>query len=79
MKIDSHRHVFAIGCSSSYGPTFGEDICIADNPNTTMDCYSDLGITYKHPQYAYGTNKAQTFLAGSCKFQLDEIEVFQRE
>jgi hypothetical protein len=77
MKIDPNRHVFAIGCSSSYGPTFSEDICIADNPNTSMDCYSLLGITYKHPQYAFRTNEAKTFLAGSCK--LDEIEVFQKE
>jgi hypothetical protein len=44
-----------------------------------MDSCSDLGCYYKHPQYAHGKNKALTFLAGSCRFQLDEIEVYQME
>jgi hypothetical protein len=44
-----------------------------------MECCSDLGGTYKHPQYAQGTNEAQSFLAGSHEFQLDEIEVYQKE
>ena len=26
----------------------------------------------------YDSNEAQTFLAGSCQFQLDEIEVYQK-
>ena len=38
-----------------------------------------LGYTYNHPQYAYGTNEAQSFLAGSYDFQLSEIEVYQKE
>jgi hypothetical protein len=38
-----------------------------------------LGHAYSHPQYAYGTNEAETFLAGSHFFQLDEIEVYQKE
>jgi hypothetical protein len=38
-----------------------------------------LGFPYKHPQYAEGTNEAKTFLAGSHSFQLDEIEVYQKE
>jgi hypothetical protein len=44
-----------------------------------MDSYSFLGCNYKHPQYAKGTDEAKTFLAGSCHFQLNEIEVFQKE
>jgi hypothetical protein len=44
-----------------------------------MDNNSDLGFSYKHPQYAQGTNKAETFLAGSHEFQLDEIEIYQKE
>ncbi len=44
-----------------------------------MVCYSNLGCSYKHPQYAYETNEAKSFLAGSHKFQLDEIEVYQKE
>jgi hypothetical protein len=44
-----------------------------------MDSYSDLGYSYKHPQYECGTNESNTFLAGSDYFQLDEIEVHQKE
>ncbi len=44
-----------------------------------MEGYSNLGDCYKHPQYAHGTDEAQSFLAGSCYFQLDEIEVYQKE
>jgi hypothetical protein len=81
MKIDPKSHQYAIRCDSRYGPTFGcgSDIHIANNANTTMNSYSNLGITYRHPQYAYGTNEAKTFLAGSNRFQLDEIEVYQKE
>ena len=52
---------------------------IINNPSTPLDSYSDLSVSYKHPQYEYGTNEAQTFLAGSKDFQVDEIEVFQKE
>ncbi len=44
-----------------------------------MDSRSRLGIAYKHPRYAQGTNEARTFLAGTEWFQLDEIEVYQKE
>ena len=44
-----------------------------------MDNYSNLGCYYKHPQYEKGTKEAETFLAGSYKFQLDEIEVYLKE
>jgi hypothetical protein len=81
MKIDPNGS--AILCFSSFGPTFGSffcsDIYVANNANTTMDSFSILGWSYKHPQYAFGTNEAQTFLAGSHYFQLDEIEVYQKE
>jgi hypothetical protein len=83
MKVDLNRHLYAIRCQPEYGPIFGGgffyDIFISNNANTTMDSYSNLGDFFKHPQYAKGTNEAQTFLAGSYKFQLDEIEVYQKE
>jgi hypothetical protein len=45
MKIDPNRHKNAIGCHSECGPTFGGffDIKIANNANTTMDSFSNLG------------------------------------
>ncbi len=77
--IDPDKNHHAIHCYSVLGPTFGLDIFLADNTNTTTDSSSDLGSAYKHPQYEEGTYEATTFLAGSFNFQLDEIEVYQRE
>jgi hypothetical protein len=79
MLVGPHEHESAIYCDSKYGPSFGLDICIFNNANTTMESYSELGHTYSHPQYAQGTNEAVSFLAGSFEFQLDEIEVYQKE
>jgi len=79
MKIKPNQHVWAICCDSEFGPTFGGDIVIENNANTTIDSFSKLGFSYRHPQYEEGTNEAKTFLAGSFNFQLDEIEVYQKE
>jgi hypothetical protein len=79
MKVEPNQHEFAIFCGSKYGPTFGFDILIANNANTTMDSNSRFGHTYRHPHYAEGTNEAKTFLAGSFRFQLNEIEVYQKD
>jgi len=81
MEIDPNEHQYAIYCDSRHGPIFGggRDIQITNNSNTKMDSYSDLGFSYSHPQYACFTDEVQTFLAGSFKFQLDEIEVYQKE
>ncbi len=79
IKVKSSQHKYAIFCDPRYGPTFGCDIIIENNANTTMDSRSNLGDCYSHPQYAYGTNEAEKFLAGSHEFQLDEIEVYEKE
>jgi hypothetical protein len=79
MKIHSNDYDEAIYCGSSFGPLFGGDIDLVNNANTRKDSVSYLGHTYSHPQYAYETIEAETFLAGSHYFQLDEIEVFQKE
>ena len=79
MKVNPNKHHVAIRCSSNYGPSFGVDICIFNSANTTMDSFSYLGNICKHPQYEEETNEAESFLAGSHKFQLDEIEVYQKE
>jgi len=74
----------SIACRAEYGPIFGgyqniDDIIIADNANLNEYSRSELGYTYKHPQYAHGKNEAKTFLAGSNPFQLEEIEVYQKQ
>jgi hypothetical protein len=81
MKVDPNQHQYAIYCSSFYGPIFGSgsDIYVANNANKTMDSHSYLGDSYRYSQYAHGTNEAQRFLAGSFIFQLDEVEVYQKE
>jgi hypothetical protein len=79
MKIDPNKREWANLNFDYYGPTFGDDIIIKNNANTTMKSRSDLGFAYKHPQYEYGSDEAKTFLAGSYKFLLDEIEVYQKE
>jgi len=79
MKIDPNRHKFAICCNSKNGPSFGLDIHISNNTNTTMNSFTSLGHTYTHPLYANRTNEAELFLAGSHYFLLDEIEVYQKE
>ena len=75
MNIDPNQHQKAIYCKSGYGPTFYGGIIIYSNANTGC---SNLGSSYKHPQYAYGSNEAKSFLAGSEDFQVSEIEVYQK-
>jgi hypothetical protein len=81
VKIGLTQHEYAIYCDTRFGPTFGfvGDIRIANNANTTTNSYSKLGHSYRHPQYKYRTTEADTFLAGSFKFKLDEIEVYHKE
>jgi hypothetical protein len=73
---------FSICCNLRYGPVFGgliyKDLEIADRSNTNEKSYSNLGISYIHPEYQYGTDEAESFLAGSRNFQVSEIEVYTR-
>ena len=54
------------------------DIRVADNGNVNTDSVSVLGDAYKHPSYMFGSKEAYSFLAGSDKFQIEEIEVYQK-
>ena len=79
LPIYSGRLDYAIFTHSSYGPTFGRglDLHIADKCNTNTNSYSHLGNTYELPAgYTYGTTEAQSLLAGSYPFEVDEYEVF---
>jgi BTB/POZ domain-containing protein KCTD9 len=81
IKIDPNEYHRAIFCQSECGPSFGgvHDNHIANDDNNAMFGCSNLCFAYMHPQYEYGTNEAQSFLAGSHEFQLDEIEVYEKE
>jgi len=66
-----------IRCNNSCGPIFGEnDFVIADNSNTNYNSFSNFGHCYSHPDYEYKSDKANSFLAGSYKFKVSEIEVY---
>jgi hypothetical protein len=80
MKIKPEHQKYGIRCNSGYGPIFGSsDIQIASYSNTNTSSCSYLGYSFKHPQYfAFETNEAKSFLAGSYQFRLSEIEVYQK-
>jgi len=70
-----------IDSNPNYGPTFGSghDFYIADKSNTNTSSSSNLGSSYIHPDYAYGSNEARSFLAGSYNFQVSDIEVYTKQ
>jgi hypothetical protein len=79
LKIESFNN-YSICCNSSYGPVFGAyDLSIANNSNTNTTSSSNLGLSYTHPDYAFESNEAKSFLAGSYKFQVSEIEVYTKQ
>jgi hypothetical protein len=84
LKMKCSKCESAIYCHNYYGhgPTFGgdlHDLHISDVSNTNKDSYSNLGASYSHPDYAYGSNEAKSFLAGSNKFQISDLEVFSKQ
>ena len=76
-KYNSYQHATYDDYAS--GPTFGSgfDICIASYASSNTYSYSNLGDGYSPPAgHSYGTSFTRSFLAGSYKFQPDEVEVF---
>jgi len=70
-----------IRCYNSYGPVFGgeggnSDLEIGNNSDLKLDGFSYFGHYYIHPDYKYKSVRACSFLAGSKKFQVSEIEVY---
>ncbi len=64
-----------------WGPIFGgsegnSDLVIADNSDTNKNSCSYFGHYYINPDYVYKSKKAYLFLAGSCQFQVADIEVY---
>lgn len=75
LKIPSKNRGDCMYDSIMYGPTFGgnHDLHIADMANMNTNSYANIGASYHSPEIQNG----QTFLCGSYKFQVAEIEVFQ--
>jgi hypothetical protein len=60
------------GEETNYG-----DICIYNNCNTIDRSSCRLGKTYSLPNgMIYSSNEANTYLAGTSKFLVNEIEVY---
>ena len=72
---------YSICSYKDLGPIFGEfnDFAIYNRPNTNTYSSSNLGYTYTHSDYPFGSEKAKTILGGSRYFQVLEIEVFQMQ
>lgn len=81
LSLGNSARLISVCCDDNFGPKFGAgpDICISDNSNSNTSSFSNLGSTFKHPEFSFGTKKAKTILAGSYEFQVDEIEVFRNE
>ena len=89
-KINVSNANRAIHCSPCLGPILGGsyleegikwlrgDIRVADNGNVNTDSVSVLGENFKHPSYLLGSEEANSFLAGSQRFKIEEIEVYQK-
>ena len=78
-ETDSYRSMKSIFDHQSHVPSFGEghDISLSNYASSNLNSYSHLGYEYSPPRgYNYGSNFAQTFLAGTYQFTPDEIETF---
>lgn len=70
----------AVFCNASHGPTFGEhDIYISSNSNQNRSSHSNVGYSYKHSSFVYGSSQAKCVLAGSYNFETVEVEVYHLE
>ena len=69
----------ALYCSSNSGPCFGgHDFDIKSDSNINKESYCDFGFSYQHQDYLWKTDKAKNILAGSYKFETQDIEVFSK-
>ena len=60
-----------------YGGGFGDLPLSADS--NVDDSFLNLGYSYEHPEYAYGSTEANEFLAGSEYFKTLEIEMYCKQ
>jgi hypothetical protein len=75
--INSEQAIF---CFNNVGPSFGEyDLEIVNNSNTNSYSNSKVGNSYTKPDCAKRSNEVKSFLAGSHKFQVSEIEVYTKQ
>ena len=68
----------AVWNKANSGPTFGDyDISISSCCNENSKSFSTFGYTYTMPEgMVYGSDEAESYLAGSNSFKVNDIEVF---
>jgi hypothetical protein len=71
-------NTYTIYDNSSYGVTFGggHDLYVASDANANTSSYVNLGHSFRHPSFAYGTNEAKNFFCGTYNFTPAEVEVY---
>jgi hypothetical protein len=79
IKIKSKNENNVIGCDNDIGPSFGRNDLVIVNKSNTDFSYSNLGLEFVHPDYAYESNDAKSFLAGEKFFMVLEIEVYTKK
>ena len=86
LKIKCSDPEFAAAGSSDtliqlYGSLLvgGTDLALRADSNVNYYSHSNLGNSYEHPEYAYGSTKADEFLAGSEDFKTLEIEMYCKQ
>jgi len=78
-RYSSSRAYSTNSCSSN-GPTFGNDFYISNYASSNRNSDADLGYTYGPPRgSSYRSTFAKTFLAGTYKFQPNEVETFYEQ
>ena len=67
---------WAIYRYSSYGPTFSDDLYIANHAGSNINSYTSFGLSYNLPPgYTYSQTNTNSLLAGSSYFTPSEVEV----
>jgi hypothetical protein len=69
IKIKCNNPKYAIGSHNLFCPLFGVGVLkISNKSNSNLNSYSNLGHSYTHPDYSFGSNEAKSFLVGSYNF-----------
>lgn len=74
IKIDVLNAQKAIVCNNNWGPVFGNDLHIANNSDSNNNSQSDISHSYRSTKIKGDTS---SFLAGSNKFQVLDVEVYK--
>lgn len=78
--MENNNTDYAIYCSPQYGPVFGDltDLVICSDSNNNKLSYSDMGKSFTHPKYVYGSDEAKSFMADATHFATNEIIVLTK-